>query len=303
MPLRHLGLALLAALALAGCGDKKTKAPATQTAAKVNKEEITVHQINAVLQQQRGLKAEQLEAAGRQALERLIDQELALQAAAEIKLDRDPRVAQMVEAARREVIARAYAEKLGEGASQSTPADVKQYYDEHPALFKERRVYQFQEINVQAAPEQVEALRAKLIAVKSNNEFIDHLRKSQIQFTGSQFVRGAEQVPLAQLDAVARMKDGEMHWDTVPGGARVTVLVNSRSQPVSLERATPLIEQFLLEQRKRELVSRHLRERRAAARIEYVGKYAASAPEATAPAPAGASAPVDGSEVAKGFGK
>ena len=48
--------AVVAALLLAGCGDKKDKA-ASQTAAKVNKEEITVHQINFVLQQQRGLKA------------------------------------------------------------------------------------------------------------------------------------------------------------------------------------------------------------------------------------------------------
>ena len=40
---------------LAGCGDKKKDKPASQTAAKVNKEEITVHQINFVLQQQRCL--------------------------------------------------------------------------------------------------------------------------------------------------------------------------------------------------------------------------------------------------------
>ena len=46
-------IALCAAIALlAGCGDKKEKA-ASQTAAKVNKAEVTVHQINFVLQQQR----------------------------------------------------------------------------------------------------------------------------------------------------------------------------------------------------------------------------------------------------------
>ena len=57
---------------LAGCGDKKGD-KASQTAAKVNKEEITVHQINFVMQQQRGLKPEQADAASRKILERLID--------------------------------------------------------------------------------------------------------------------------------------------------------------------------------------------------------------------------------------
>ena len=76
--LSAVACAAVVALLLAGCGDKKDKA-ASQTAAKVNKEEITVHQINFVLQQQRGLKAEQTDAASKQILDRLIDQELALQ--------------------------------------------------------------------------------------------------------------------------------------------------------------------------------------------------------------------------------
>ena len=57
-------VALALTAALAGCGDKKEKSP-SQTAAKVNKEEITVHQINFVLQQQRGLRPEQTDAASR----------------------------------------------------------------------------------------------------------------------------------------------------------------------------------------------------------------------------------------------
>src|SRR5215213_997009 len=62
-----------AACLLAGCSDKKEDKPATQTAARVNKEEITVHQINFMLQQQRALPPEQAASAGKQVLERLID--------------------------------------------------------------------------------------------------------------------------------------------------------------------------------------------------------------------------------------
>ena len=79
----------LVSLVLVGC---EKKAGASPTAVMVNKEEITVQQINHVLQQQRGLKPEQVDAASKQILERLIDQELAVQKAGELKLDRDPRV-------------------------------------------------------------------------------------------------------------------------------------------------------------------------------------------------------------------
>ena len=75
-----------AALALAGCGEKKDAA-ATQPAAKVNKQEVTTAQINFVLQQQRGLRPEQTEAASRQVLERLIDQELMVQKSDDLKLE------------------------------------------------------------------------------------------------------------------------------------------------------------------------------------------------------------------------
>src|SRR6476660_7561843 len=99
LPRLALLSAVCAAVVLTGCGGKKDKeGTASQTAAKVNKEELTVHQINFVLQQ-RGLRQDQMEAASHQVLERLIDQELALQKAEESKLDRDPAVQQQVEAA------------------------------------------------------------------------------------------------------------------------------------------------------------------------------------------------------------
>ncbi len=285
-------IALVAAVALlAGCGDKKEKG-ASQTAAKVNKAEITVHQINFVLQQQRGLKPEQADAASKQILERLIDQELALQKADDLKIDRDPRVVQQLEAAKREVIARAYLEKVGEAATKPSPEEIKKYYDEKPALFKERRIYSIQEIGIEAKPEQVPTLREKLTAAKNINEFVEYLKANDFKFSGNQAVRAAEQLPLQGLEAFAKMQDGQAIMNQGPNGVQVVVLAGSRSQPVGEEQARPAIEQYLTNERKRKLIEDDVKAMRAAAKVEYVGKFGEGATPAGGPASGAAAAPV-----------
>lgn len=277
--------AMAAMLLLAGCsGDKKDKA--SQTAAKVNKEEITVHQINFVMQQQRGLKPEQADAASRQILERLIDQELAVQKAEDLKLDRDPKVVQQLEAAKREIIARAYVEKTGEAAAKPTPEAIKKYYDEHPALFKERRIYSIQEVGIEATPDQLPALRQHLQDAKSIGDFVEYLKANNFKFTGNQAVRSAEQLPLNMLDAFAKMKDGQAVLAPTPTGAQVIVLAGSRTEPVDEARAKPAIEQFLWNDAKRKLIEADMKAMREAAKIEYVGKFAEAAASAAASAPA-----------------
>ena len=296
---KRLGLVTLVAVAtlLAACGDKKEKV-ASQTAAKVNKAEVTVHQINFVLQQQRNLRPEQADAASRQVLERLIDQELALQKADDLKLDRDPRVVQQLEAAKREIIARAYLEKVGEAATKPTPEEIKKYYDEKPALFKERRIYSLQEIGIEARPDQVAMLREKLGASKNINEFVEFLKANDFKFNGNQAVRAAEQLPLQSLDMIAKMSDGQAMMNQAANGVQVLVLAGSRSQPVSEEQARPAIEQFLLNERKRKLVEDDVKAMRGAAKIEYVGKFADKPGAADAATPAPTAAPTAAPAVA-----
>ena len=285
-PLGMFAVALaVAATLLVGCGDKKKEKVATQTAAKVNKEEITVHQINFVLAQQRGIPPAQAASASRAVLERLIDQELALQKADEQKLDRDPRVVQQIEAARREIIARAYLEKIAEGAPKPTSAEVAAYYEKHPALFKERRVYSLQEVAIEATPEQVETLKKTLASAKTFVDFVNYLKANNIRFAGNEAVRGAEQLPLASVDDFAKMKDGQAVFNVRPNGAQVINLAASRSQPVTLDQATPAIEQFLRNERKRRLLADDMEALRKAAKIEYVGEFAGAPPYRPASAP------------------
>ncbi len=288
-PCAALVLAIAAVFPLAACGDKKDKA-ASQTAAKVNKDEITVHQINFVLQQQRNLRPEQAEAAGRQVLERLIDQQLALQKADDQKLDRDPRVVQQLEAARREILARAYLEKVGEAAPKPTPEEIRKYYEDKPALFKERRIYNIQEILIEARPDQVAELREHLSAAKNVNEFVDFLKSKEYKFAGNQAVRAAEQLPLQSLDAFSRMKDGQAMLVPQASGVQVVLLAGSRSQPLSEEQARPAIEQYLWNERKRKLAEDDIKALRGAAKVEYVGKFAEAAASAPAAAPTAAPA-------------
>jgi len=303
--------ALALGLLLTACGNRnKDAATASQTAAKVNKEEITVHQINFVLAQQRSLPPAQAASAAKIVLERLIDQELEVQKATDQKLDRDPRVVQAVEAARRDVIARAYLDKLGQGAPKPTPAEIKAYYESHPALFGKRRVYTFQEVAVVAAPAQVDTLRAKLDQAKDLPEFISYLKTNNFRYAVNETTRAAEQLPLGNIERFAAMKDSESLFTPTQNGVVILYLASSRTEPVDEQRAAPAIEQFLLNERKRKLIEDDRKALRNNSKIEYVGAYAggpgkpatpepvASAPElpvtsiAPPPDPAASAAPV-----------
>ncbi len=284
---RPIALVVACALALmAGCGEKKKDASASQTAAKVNNVEIALQQIDQALQQQRGLKPEQVDAAARQVLERLIDQELALQKAAELKLDREPAVLLQLEAARREVMSRAYVEKAGESVSKPTADEVAKYYQANPALFSERRIYSLQEIHIDATPDRIEPLRRELANARNVNEFLEYLKSNGIRYSANQAVRSAEQLPISSLSTFSGMKDGQALLNATPNGAVVIVLAGSASQPVTLEAATPAIEQFLLNARKREALAKGIKALRSAATVEYVGKFAETAASGSASASA-----------------
>lgn len=275
--------ALLMALLLAGCGKEKAT-DETQIAAKVNKNEISVHQVQYTLQRASRLAAAQPQTAARRVLDSLIEQELAAQAARGEGLETDPTVVQAMEAAKREVLARAFQDRLAAKAVSASTDEVDRYYDSRPALFSERRLYTLQEFVMDASDEEAQRVQEVLKSAKTVDEIGDALGKAGLRFRSRQIAQAAEDLPLTVLDAVAKLSVGQSVLTLQPGGARVHVLLHAQAAPMNRNLARPAIEAYLLGERKRELVGKEMKSLRDRAQIVYQGTFAQAGSAASAAA-------------------
>lgn len=293
----HRSVSWLSALALVllvtACGGDDKKKPASQVAAKVNKEEISVHQINAVLSRAGNLSPDQTAKASREVLEKLIDQELLVQKAIDKKLDRDPNIMQAVEAGRRQILSQAYLEQLTSSAGKPAAEEVKAYFDAHPELFSERRVYRFQETAVAVGQDQLPAVQEQVAKSKSMIDLFAWLKSSNIKFASNAATKAAEQLPMELLPRLHQMKDGQVSLFPTPSGLLIVQLVASQIAPLDLAAATPLIEQFITNKRRSEMAAKEVSQIRAAAKIEYQGSFAKAESEKK-PAVEPAAAPAKG---------
>lgn len=288
-PARTALIAVAVSLALGGCGksdEKKTaasvaadKSPAAHAAARVNREEISAEQVQSMLARAGNMPEPEAKQASRQILDRLIDQELLVQQARAKKLDADPHVAQAINAATREILARAYLEQAATAAAaKPSEQEIKDYYEKHPELFKARRIYNLREIAINAKEDFMPALQAEMAKAKSLNDIVDWLKSNNVQFATNAGVKPAEQIPLEILPKFQQLKDGQTAIVPSSGGLLVVQLVASQSQPLDEKQATKFIEQFLANQKRTEFAAADLKKLREQAKIEYLGEFA-RAPE------------------------
>ena len=287
-------LAVTLAIGLAAC-DSNEKKPASQVAAQVNSEEISVHQINYILGRSNvtTITPEEAPVARREVLDKLIDQQLAVEQALEKKLDHSPEVLMALEAGRREILARAYVGQIAADQPRPTDQEAKKYIAEHPALFVERRIFNIQEIILPAASNVTPALRDMLAAGKSMDEIASWLKSRDIRFSGGSATRPAEQITFELLPKVHALKDGQ--GVVIENAPNVTVmrLAASQSAPISEAAALPRVRQYLANQRSNEAVINEINRLKSKAKITYQGEFAADA-SPPKPLPAAALAP-DGS--------
>ena len=281
----HLRVSVaLLVVVLAACGRKEdAKAPATQVAAKVNSAEITVHQINRDLSRIAGVTPENASQAKREILDGLINQELAKRQAILKGLDRSPNVIVDIEAARSEILARAYRESLVDYLPKPAPYDVETYYRRHPELFAERRVFSLEELNFAANSDVAAGVREQVARSRSLKEVAEWLQSRGVAFAASRGMLPAEEIPLEILPKVQLMKQGEMQlFATGDTRFRVIRVVAFQPAPVDEAAAAPRVRQFLFNRNATEVIAKQTKELRASAKIEYLGEFAQRAADGEA---------------------
>lgn len=273
----ELAAGVAVAVLIAGCSPSEDKSKALQLAAKVNGSAVSASQISDITGRAGKLSADQTKQMSKQVLERLIDQELLVQQALGKRLDVDPKVVQAIEAARREILARAYVDQVAGVAPSPTAADISEFFAKHPELFAERRIYRVNELRLPYNAQTAADLRAQLNQPRTMNEIATWLRDKGIQFAAASDTRAAEQVPLGLLPQLHRLKDGEIAVMESQNALLVVQVVASQAQPMDEKAATPFIEQQLIGRKRAELAEAELKQLRDKAKIEYFGEYATAA--------------------------
>jgi EpsD family peptidyl-prolyl cis-trans isomerase len=270
--LNSAALAIAMATVLSACGNKAPEA--SQVAAKVNKDEVTVHQINFELAKMQNVPADQTMAAAKHVLRGLVEQELLVQQAIDTKLDRDPDVVERLDADRRQVLAQAYINSITSKAVPPTEAEIHDYYDKNPLLFSDRRIYKLQELNVPVTKENVDSITDKLKSSPSIQVFVDWLKSVNIQAQLVQSVKPAEQIPFQILPRIHDLKEGQTVVIKTPSSLNVIQVTGSQAQPVTEAQAKGAIGQYLMSSRKRELADAEVKRLHDGATIKYLGDYA-----------------------------
>jgi EpsD family peptidyl-prolyl cis-trans isomerase len=267
-----LGAVLLSA-SLAGCGNKS--GGTSQVVAKVGENEITVSQLSQALHT-RGLQTAGPDAT-KQAVESLINEQLLVQSALDSKLDRDPAVVQALERARRQVLARAYVERMVFPTEEISAAEQVEYYKKHPELFEKRRMFQVKVYTVKAA-DVTEEVRTQLLALHTPEEIEKVLASRGIAHESQSLTRGTEQLPFEDLPRFAAAKEGDLVI-MQPQESRVPMMLVQaiHESPIGVDRAQPIIQQYLVNTRNAKALDEHLKQARTTTKIAYFDTVTATA--------------------------
>lgn len=287
--LRILSVLLaIATLVLTACGREPVATDDSHVAATVNGRAIIFRQLTGPFRTTDGGPPLLLPGPNAiEALDRLIDQELIVQRAQEMKIDQDPAVMLEIEAMRHRILAQAYVDR-NMRVVEAAPEEISRYFREHPVLFEQRRIYYFHELVVNVGREHLDAFRQLVAGSRRIEEVAAWLRHSGMPFQRAVSIKTAEQLPPALLPRLTQMRYAQLEIFEGPGTLSIVQLVQAQPAPVSLSEATPTIEKLLLAEKRQNFVREKARQLREKAEIRYHGPFAPNTGEQPPPVPASA---------------
>jgi hypothetical protein len=192
-------------------------------------------------------------------------------------MDQEPGARQALDAARREVLARAFVEQGVQTVAAPTEAMMHAYFDANDALFAHRRIYSLHEYLAKVPEDKVPALRALVEGGKPASDVEAWFQANGAPFREQQSTHPAEQIPLASLKALAAVPDGGGLVASAGNQVHVTYVSSSTQAPVTFDDVRQKIGQFLSVEGRRKVTESNLAALKSSAKIEYSAPYQALA--------------------------
>ena len=270
---RVLAIGALLCLTLAACSDNKSE---IEAAVVVNGESLSAAEVKMKLKQYDHLPAERKSFVEQTVLKSLVDTELMRQAALEEGIDKNEIIRARMDNSIRLILAEAYLEKKATEFARPSEAEVKAYFDQHPELYAERKIFELEELMVQLSPGEAAEVKEKLGDGKNHNEFVAWLAQKKIVNNSQPVSAAAEDV---REDILGRLKNAKADdVITLEEKDQLSVIrVKAvHDQPLPFEQAKPMIEEKIYKQRRIAGTDTLIKQLRDKAKVEYVAPYSES---------------------------
>lgn len=265
--------ALALSLGLIGCPSGQPSSGAGQVIARIDHRDLTVHQLNQLLSSRNAVSAGT--AVRSQALNALIDQDVLAARAKTDGLDRETAVQVSMQAAINRVLAQAQADRIRARVASPSAEDVDAYYDEHPELFRDRKVFGVDELALPGGRADPDGLHDRVSRARGIDEIATWLRSKGISAARQSGVIRPEDLPSEHASRLHRVDvGGIVALTSTTGSTQILRIVSATPQPVSRSDARSWIERRLIETRQREALNREVAALRSASKIELLGEFA-----------------------------
>lgn len=296
--MRKFYLAVLLAtapVALSAC-DKSgaDDIPAGQTIARVNGQDVTIHELNAELKGAPLPTGDARKAVEQQALQRIVDRRILAGLARERKLDESPDFVLLKQRAEDTVLVELLQQNIAGQVKRPTAAEARAFVTANPTLFANRKLLSMDQI-VFPLPKDPAKLQ-EVAPLKSMTDVEKWLIENGIQYRRQPAQLDTLQIQPEMANRILSLPPGEVFVVPAKGMAAANVITESRAQPVSGNEATTIAMNIL---QSRAVMAKATKELEAEVKkrrdaVTYQTGFAPPKPKGTGsktPAPAAPTAP------------
>ena len=182
------------------------------------------------------------------ALEALVTQRVLVNAALAENLDEDARVRSQLDTERLKVLAKAYLDRHTTNVPEASPQAVRSYFDSHPELFAQRRIYRLQQLAIEVSDARLPDVVRQYEQIGTLNDMVDWLRANGLRYATTAVVKPAEELPADFVPVLATMKNGDTARVPSNGGITIVQVTGLEDAPLTFEQAGPMIRRYLKNQ-------------------------------------------------------